>query len=317
VEPQAAARVQAAGWPFDAEEAVRRQAAAGPTTRRSVELVEGVNLELVLIPPGEFVMGSLQGEADERPVTSVRVDRAFWMGTCEVTNAQYALFDPDHDSRVETKNTYQFGIHGYPVNRPEQPVVRVSWRRAMAFCRWLSAATGERFTLPSETQWEYACRAGSDAPMSFGDFDADFSPFANLADAKMTEFASNPYTIDSPLANPPKYDDWIPKDARFNDGSLLSVAPGRYRANAWGLYDVHGNVAEWTRTTYRPYPYSADGRDDPRTPGRKVVRGGSWRDRPQRCTSSFRLSFQPYQAVYNVGFRVVAEIEPDAIVRRE
>jgi len=317
--PPIAAKPQAvdcADWPFDAEEAQRRQAATGPVTRRTIELAEGVNLEMVLIPAGRFVMGSAGGQADEYPLSRVEIDRPFWIGCFEITNRQYALFDPDHDSRVETKNAYQFGIHGYPMNRPEQPVVRLSWQEAMAFCRWLSEHAGDEFSLPTEAQWEYACRAGTDTPMFYGDLDADFSTSANMADAKMTEFASNPYTVDQPLKNPPKYDDWIPKDSRFNDGSLLSVAPGAYRPNAWGLYDVHGNVAEWTRTTYRPYPYQPDdGRDAPDSSGRKVVRGGSWRDRPRRCTSSFRLSYLPYQRVYNVGFRVMCEARPDAVAK--
>jgi formylglycine-generating enzyme required for sulfatase activity len=234
-----------------------------------------------------------------------------------VTNAQFAAFDPAHDSRVESKNTYQFGIHGYPMNRPEQPVVRVTWERAMAFCRWLSQESGLRCNLPTEAQWEYACRAGSDAAMFFGKADADFSASANLSDATMTKFASNPYTVDSPLKNPTKYDDWIPKQARYDDGSLLTVAPGSYQPNAWGLFDMHGNAAEWTRSAYRAYPYVVDdGRDDPKAAGLKVVRGGSWRDRPQRATASFRLGFHPYQKVYNVGFRIVCEAESGAVATR-
>jgi len=304
-------------WPFDAGEARRRQAAAGPAVRRTVALGDGVTLDLVLIPAGEFVMGSTSGEPDERPMVRVAIDKPFWMGTCEVTNRQYARFDPSHDSRVETKNAYQFGIHGYPVNKPSQPVVRVPWEDAMAFCRWLSATTGERFTLPSEAQWEYACRAGTATAMSFGDLDADFSKFANLADAKMTEYASDPYTVDTPLPNPPRYDDWIPKDSRFNDGALLSVAPGTYQPNAWGLFDMHGNVAEWTRSTYGPYPYaSEDGPTQTGTEARRVVRGGSWRDRPKRATSSFRLAYLPYQRVYNVGFRVICEVHPTTVAMR-
>jgi len=250
----------------------------------------------------------------------VRVDKPFWMGTCEITNRQFAVFDPDHDSRVESKNAYQFGVHGYPMNQPEQPVVRVAWIEAMAFCRWLSQRTGERFTLPTEAQWEYACRAGTATPFYFGDCDTDFSAFANMSDASMSKFASDPYTVDRPLEDPPKYDDWIPKDPRFDDGAVLSVAPGRYAPNAWGLYDMHGNVFEWTRTTYRPYPYRADdGRDRAEPQGLKVARGGSWRDRPKRCTSSFRLAYQPYQRVYNVGFRVVCELEsrPKEVRRRQ
>jgi formylglycine-generating enzyme required for sulfatase activity len=236
------------------------------------------------------------------------------MGACEVTNRQYARFDPNHDSRVEDKNTYQFGIHGYPANKPEQPVVRVTWLRAMAFCRWLSEKAGRPVSLPTEAQWEYACRAGAGTPMFYGGLDADFSKFANMADAKLSEFASDPYTVDRPLPNPSKYDDWIPKDSRSNDGAVIAVAPGKYRPNAWGLFDMHGNVAEWTRTTCRPYPYAAgDGRDRGDPDGRKVVRGGSWRDEPKRCTSSFRLSYLPFQGVYNVGFRIVCEADGPAV----
>ena len=89
---------------------------------------------------------------------------------------------------------------------------------------------------------------------------------------------------------------------------MLQIAPGHYRPNAWGLFDVHGNVAEWTRRPYRPYPYvSGDGRDQADTEGRKVVRGGSWRDVPNVRTSSFLESYQPFQAVYNVGFRVILQ----------
>jgi len=310
--------IECAGWPFDAAEAQRRQSAAGPVTRQTVPLADGVDLELALIPAGQFVMGSSEGEIDQRPRSRVDIERPFWMATCEVTNEQYALFDASHDSRVETKNAYQFGIHGYPMNRPEQPVVRVSYGRAKAFCRWLSEKTGQRFDLPSEAQWEYACRAGTNTPASYGELDADFGPFANFADATMTKFASNPYTVDQPLANPPKYDDWIPKDPRYNDGALLSVAPGNYRPNAWGLFDMHGNVAEWTRTAYRPYPYDPDDdRESPAASQRVVIRGGSWRDRPKRGTSSFRLGYRQFQGVYNVGFRVICEVGPEVVARAE
>ena len=266
-------------------------------------------MRLVRIPAGRFVMGDADGCADERPLGRVGIDRPFWLGACEVSNAQYARFDPAHDSRVESKNDYQFGVHGYPVNRPKQPVVRVSWREARGFCRWLSARTGERFALPTEAQWEYACRAGSGAAFSFGGLDADFSKHANLADRKLRELASDPYSVFRPLANPTKYDDWVPRDDRFDDGGLVSMPIGSYRPNAWGAHDMHGNVFEWTRTACRGYPYDpSDGRDDPAAAGKRVVRGGSWRDRPFRCRSAFRLAYPPWQAVYNVGFRVVARI---------
>jgi formylglycine-generating enzyme required for sulfatase activity len=284
----------------------------------------------VLVPSGQFVMGGTDppSHADQRPQTRVRIDRPFWVGRCEVTNEQFARFDPLHDSGVESKHGYQFGIHGYPVNGPRQPAVRVSWRQATAFCRWLTAKTGGQlaFSLPTEAQWEYACRAGSAEAFSWGGMDVDFSKLANFGDAKLREFASNPYTVAEPMKNPNRFDDWLPKDERFNDAALVSADVGGYQPNAWGLHDMHGNVAEWTRTLYRPYPYrDDDGRNEPAASlagnhavgaasgvssaddARRVVRGGSWYDRPKRCTSSFRLSYPPYQGVFNVGFRVAAE----------
>ena len=298
------------GWPCDVTEARRRQQTAGPSPRRTIDLGEGQSVEMVLIPAGQFVMGGPAGAPDEQPLARVKIERSFWMAAREITNRQFNLFDPTHDSRVESKNATQYGVQGYPANLPEQPVVRVSWNETMAFCRWLSKKTGQRFSMPTEAQWEYAARAGTATPFFFGNGDVDFSPFANMADAKLAEFASDVWDSSKPLTNATSYDEWFPKDSRFNDGGVLSVESGRYRPNAWGLFDMHGNAAEWTCTTYRPYPYDpGDGREDPASAGRKAVRGGSWRDRPRRCESSFRLSYLPYQRVYNVGFRVVCETE--------
>jgi formylglycine-generating enzyme required for sulfatase activity len=255
-------------------------------------------------------MGDPAGHPDERPLSVVTIDRPFWMGRCEVTNRQFARFDPRHESGVEPMHGYQFGIHGYPAGGPDQPVVRVSWEQAMAFCDWLSAKTGRRFTLPTEAQWEYACRAGAATPMWYGDLDTDFSSFANLGDAKLREFALDTYIRVHLVPNPNKYDDWVPKDDRFNDGGFVSAPVGSYQPNPWGLYDVHGNVWEWTRSAMRPYLYRPDdGRNDPAAPAKRVVRGGSWYDRPERCRSAFRLAYQPYQCAFNVGFRVVMEEE--------
>jgi formylglycine-generating enzyme required for sulfatase activity len=204
----------------------------------------------------------------------------------------------------------QFGVRGFYVNGPDQPVVRVPWKQAMVFCDWLSQRTGEAFSLPTEAQWEYACRAGTDTPFYYGDRDTDFSRYANLADKMLSEFVCHPYKKQrEPYPRPSKYDDWIPKDSRFHDGGFLSEAGGGYEPNAWGLFDMHGNVAEWTLSALRPYPYDTqDGRNDVNSGERRVVRGGSWRDRPSRATSDFRLGYRPYQPVYNVGFRVVSPV---------
>ena len=185
------------------------------------------------------------------------------------------------------------------LNAPTQPVVRVSWTQAMAFCDWLSKKTGRKVTLPTEAQWEYACRAGSASALAYGGLDTDFSPWANLADTSISK-----------LAYWGRHDvpDLIPRDARFDDGMLVTAPVGKYKPNAWGLHDMHGNSWEWTRSAYRPYPWrDNDGRNAADSPGVKVIRGGSWRDRPKRCRSGFRLSYPAWQKVYNVGFRVVVE----------
>jgi formylglycine-generating enzyme required for sulfatase activity len=300
--PQPAAPTAAAHGP------VHRPVPEGPLARRSVDLGAGLKLDLVRVPAGAFVMGDAQGENDERPCTRVAIERPFWIGTCEVTNEQFARFDPAHDSHVESKNGYQFGVHGFPVDGPRQPVVRVSWLRARAFCHWLAEKTGEPFALPTEAQWEYACRAGGDSPLWYGTPQSDFSAFANLADAKLREFVTEPYFLHTPPKQYGKYDDWLPKDSRFCDGGLVTVDVGRYRPNAWGLYDMHGNAAEWTRSVYRPYPYDpSDGRDQDTAEGKRVVRGGSWRDLPPQARSASRLAYHPWQGVFNVGFRVVSE----------
>jgi len=315
--PQSAAPMECPDWPFDTNEAVRRQTALGPKTK-SIELADGVHIELVRIPAGNFVMGSAEGLADEQPQARVHIDRPFWMGRLEITNQQFRCFDPSHDSRVESRFAMQFGVRGFYVNNPEQPVVRVSWQQAMAFCEWLCRKTGKRFSLPTEAQWEYACRAGTETPFYYGTADTDFSPFANLADATLSEFVCHPYKKHrEPYAKPSKYDDWIPKDSRFDDNGFLSEKGGAWLPNAWGLHDMHGNVAEWTRSAFRPYPYHAeDGRNDVTIVEDRVARGGSWRDRPARARSAFRIPYRPYQAVYNVGFRVVCEDQDLEIAKK-
>jgi formylglycine-generating enzyme required for sulfatase activity len=291
-----------AGWPFDRATAERLQVADGADRTMRVDLGQDLAIEFVRIPAGRFVMGDPDGGTDERPASIVEIAKPFWMSRCEVRNEVYARFDPTHDSRFEHRSSWIFdeSYLGWPLNQPRQPVVRVSWNRAMAFCAWLSQRTGLRVTLPTEAQWEYACRAGTATPFHFGDGDTDFSAHANLADRSMSLLALEGWR--------PKSPDLAPRDARWDDGALVTRTVGAYAANAWGLHDLHGNAAEWTRSDYRSYPWRAESPDDVvSTVAEKVVRGGSWRDRPKRARSAFRLHYPAYQRVFNVGFRVVIE----------
>ena len=287
----------AAGWPFDASEAQRRQGAAGLPPKIKMELGPGLQMDLVLIPAGEFVMGAADGAPDEWPQSVVKVTRPFYMGTTEVTNAQFKAFDSAHDSRYISVFNKDQSTPGEIANRPTQPVIRVSWNRAMAFCDWMSKRTGRRVSLPTEAQWEYACRAGTQTPMHWGAVNGDFAKLANLADERLNNLARG----DSPK--------WIPSITACNDGSIVTDNVGKYRPNPFGLHDMSGNAAEWTLSAYRPYPYRDDGRNDVAAAVERVVRGGSFYDRPHRATSSFRLAYRPYAKVWNTGFRVVIEAE--------
>lgn len=310
---------QLAGWPFfdpsrgvnQAAQAHNRQLGNRLNHQMEIPLSDKISLKLVRIPEGNFLMGS-ERSADEMPMAKVEIRKPFWMGCFEVTNELYALFDAEHDSRHEHRHGYQFGREGYPMNKPDQPVVRVSWQEAMAFCDWLSKKTGKKFTLPTEAQWEWACRAGSATPFYFGTLGSDFTLYANLGDIRLRDFAACTsfkfYDGAKIIDNPNKYDDWIPRDTVYDDGGFVSEPVGRYRSNPWDLYDMHGNVAEWTRSAYVPYPYQEnDGRNGLDAKGMRTTRGGSWYDRPFRTTSSFRQPYREYQKVYNVGFRVIME----------
>ena len=287
----------AKAWPFESAEAARRQTNAGAPSQMRFPLADKLETQFTFIPAGEFVMGSADGFADEFPPHVVRIEKPFYIGAFEVSNDEYAAFDPTHDSRVISSFNKDQSNPGEIANRPRGPVIRVSWQEAMAYCEWLSHKIGRRCTLPTEAQWEYACRAGTATPWSYGGTATNFAQFANLADARVESLCRG----DSPK--------WIPACTNVNDGSVVTDNVGRYLPNAWGLRDMHGNAAEWTLSTYQPYPYAHDGRDSASPDGRKVVRGGSFYDRPQRATSSFRQSYPSWQRVWNVGFRVICDAE--------
>ncbi len=299
-------------------------------------------LTFVRIPAGTFVMGSDEESRQEQPQHVVTIEKPFWMSTTELTNAQVRTVLPDHDSMVYNQSWKDHTRRGYAANLPSQPAVRISWEEANQVCQLLSKKFGKKFNLPTEAQWEWACRAGSDKPFSFGDFKTDFSKYANLADKSIEFHATmgvNPYHRPNLVGN--KLVDFIPRDSRFDDKQYIPTGVGQFKPNsvvnyqhvrrkydsglyneiitwehdkvvenkpnAWGLYDMHGNVAEWTRSDYVPYPYSSDESNSGKASVKKVARGGSWRDRPQVATSTYRTPYEAWQPVYNVGIRLIIE----------
>ena len=240
----------------------------------TLSLGDGVDLELAYIP--------------------MTTEKPFFMATTEITNEQFAKFDPAHDSRIEPGDFILFspGEKGWSVSHPTQPVVRVSWNRAVAFCEWLSQKTGKKVTLPTEAQWEYAASAGSSTPFWYGTLDTDFSPYANLSDIsnhRINDFGWSGRRDSLPA--------WRPADTRFNDHSKVSASVGSYAPNAFGLFDMHGNVSEWV----------ADAPPD--KPNHRLVKGGSWNDPPHRARTAFKQQYLAEQQVFDVGFRVIVLVE--------
>lgn len=243
-------------------------------------------------PRGALAVALGNGQRMEMVRVPGRGGRPLLMGKFEVTNAQYAAFDRQHDSRLETGDFLQFSEQerGYPVNGPTQPVCRVSFNEAAAFCQWLSRRTGRRFRLPTDQEWEAACRAGARGEMWWGDPLADFSRVANLADSNLrTVDTFAPWSLPSGAIQP-----WRLADEAVNDGHRVSAPVGSYRANGLGLFDMQGNVAEWTLGMAGPGDL-------------RVARGGSWYDRPQDARIGSWTAYPRWQRVFDVGFRVVCE----------
>ena len=273
-----------------------------------IDLGKSQFIELTRLPSGSFTMGSGNETLQEMPMHTVEIASPFFMATKEISNAQLRAFDPSHDSQFEDRLGYQFGQECIPVNGDELPAVRVSWDKAMAFCEWLSKKSGRKVRLPSEAQWEWAARAGSGKSFWFGNNPVDYSKFANLADKSIELFAEctadKHYSNIRKIPNPNRHEMWLPYDKTVDDGQWIQCPPGKYTPNPWGLYDMHGNVAEWTRSEFQPYPFTVQVKN---LNQEKVVRGGSYRDRPYRATSSYRLSYLAWQKVHDVGFRIIIE----------
>jgi formylglycine-generating enzyme required for sulfatase activity len=279
---------------------------------QDIEVGEGLRLQVVRIPAGRFVMGNAVGLPDERPETQVDIAEPFWISVCEISNQQLRQCLPSHDSGYYTKrHKDRYDDKGMSLRHPKQPALKVSWNEAMEYCRWLSRKTGLSVSLPTEAQWEYACRATSEDDFHYGGRDADFGRFANMADKTFATFGFTGKSLTGMFEIEGGIDYLVAEgvdhaDRRFDDGSCMTAFVGERQPNRFGVADMHGNVAEWTLSLYRPYPYEAgDGRNRPNAAGERVVRGGSFLDRPDRCRSAARYSYPSWQKVYNVGFRIV------------
>jgi eukaryotic-like serine/threonine-protein kinase len=256
----------------------------GQVTVYSEDLGDGVTLEMASISGGTFLMGSPSEEdersADEGPRHSVTVP-GFWMGQFEVTQAQW--------KRVAAMEKVSIDLDADPsyFKGQNRPVEQVSWDQATEFCARLSRATNRAYRLPSESEWEYTCRAGTDTPFSFGP------------------------TLSPDVAN---YDG----NYTYGQGSKgkyrqETTDVGSFPANSFGLYDMHGNVWEWCQDWWHD-DYSKAPTDGSAQPDKqsyklyRLLRGGSWYNSPRFCRSAGRLWYSPGYCFNCVGFRVACSL---------
>ena len=255
------------------------EAGAGGWADRVIH--EKTGIELVLVGGGTFRMGSTKVGSSSLPLHEVTIGKAFYIGKTEVTNGQYRRFaegsgydgTKDVDAAYDSYLAHWRGESLMPAG-DEFPVVWVSWRNAQAFCEW----AGMR--LPTEAEWEYACRAGSTSEKySFGEDQKEFDQYG-----------------------------W----ANQNSGGSTHPAAQK-KPNAWGIFDMEGNVWEWTADDY-VYRYEGaptDGTARLEVKATKVLRGGSWSDSSDAITSgaTCRFNHAPMNATNNFGFRVVLPVE--------
>ncbi len=278
-----------------------------PPKKLVADLGGGVKMELVLIPAGEFKMGSSEsaeataaffnktyGEdlvnadwfTDQHPQHRVRITKPFYLGTYHVTRGQFRQFVTDTGYKTDAEKGERPGALGWDPDEKkfgfnekyswrnagfeqtdEHPVVNVSWNDAVAFCKWLSKKESKTYRLPTEAEWEYACRAGTTTRYSSGD---------------------NPETL-----------------AKL--GYVFTAPVGKFKPNAFGLYDMHGNAWQWCADWYGGVYYAKSPIDDPTGPDSgnvRVLRGGIWDFRPYGSRSADRAGEGPFIRYLFTGFRV-------------
>ena len=328
-------------------------------------IVNSIGMPIVKIEPGTFMMGTpdtepvtawndimkFQPGADERPQHEVTITKRFGLGMYPVTIGQFKHFVNETGYKTEAEKNgegaigidlttgnvfpdpsftwrtpWKTGTVDIPID-DDHPVVSVSFKDAQAFCAWLSQKDNRVYRLPTEAEWEYCCRAGATTKYFFGDNEADLQTYANVADASLQEvWIANTPNLGLPLGThlPPYAEQW-------KDGWPFTARVGSFQPNAWGLYDMTGNVGEWCLDWYSPGYYTISPSIDPQGPldgdvidvsmvpglpasipkhqKQRVIRGGVWLDPPvsYRCAERRTHVRHPVVAGADIGFRVVLE----------
>jgi len=294
------------------------------------QIANSIGMKLTLTPSGEFMMGSKESAEetaasfksyygsdalkadfvkDEHPQHRVRITRAFYLGTYHVTRGQFRQFVTDTGYKTDAEMGEKPGAYGWNLDTKqsdfsekyswrnagfeqtdEHPVVCVSWNDAVAFCKWLSRKEGKTYRLPTEAEWEYACRAGTTTRYFSGDDPETLAKVGNVVDATAkAKFPDWKYTI------------------KANDGYVFTAPVGSFKPNAFGLYDMHGNAWQWCADRYDVKYYAKSPVDDPTgsdAGDSRVLRGGSWGDGPDDSRSARRCSTTPDFRGCLSGFRV-------------
>lgn len=284
---------------------------------------DGVKMEFVLIPAGKFTMGSPKREPereDDEEQHDVEITRPFYLGKYEVTRGQFRQFVEDTHFKTEAESDglggWGFDFEAGECNGPKyhrekkaliglgtnyswrnagflqtdnHPVMNVSWNDATAFGRWLGQKTGKAIRMPTEAEWEYACRAGTSTRYNYGDDPEILVNFGNTFDGTAMHRSMQGRTI------------------RAEDGYVFTAPVGRFKPNGFGLYDMHGNVWEWCQDWFcKDYSRTSLGKDPagPMSGDSRVRRGGAWSHHPGYARSARRDALPPMVRSCFTGFRV-------------
>jgi formylglycine-generating enzyme required for sulfatase activity len=269
-----------------------------------------IGMQMVRIPSGKFWMGSPENEVarspQEGPPHEVVLTKPFYIGAHSVTVGQFRAFVKATKYKTEAETNrqgagrYEIALDKFILNQQytwenpgwaledDQPVVCVNWNDARSFCAWLSEKEGRTYRLPTEAEWEYACRAGTTTPFSFGaslsSFQANFNGTKPYGEGARGPFREHPV-----------------KD-------IEAAAGGLFKPNAFGLYNMHGNGAQWTADLMGPYAAGTQTNPTGAAEGdRRVTRGGDWGHSADFCRSAARMSAKPTFACNVIGFRLVCE----------
>ena len=308
-------------------------------TKKNNSIENSIGMKLVLIPAGDFMMGSdetprqlaaaypqydhsrFTSLGDEAPVHKVRITRSFYLGQHEVTVRQFKKYlelsgnvpesiadstggygyNPKYDPKTTTRGDafegrdpkYSWKNAGFE-QRDDHPVLNVTWNDATRMCEWLSQKEGKKYRLPTEAEWEYACRAGTQTRYHSGQDPESLLKVANTFDFDTEK----------------NWPQWKEFALPGKDGFAFTAPVGSFAPNAFGLYDMHGNAWEWCSDWHSDTYYAESPIDDPPGPAKGVVRvrrGGSWHTWSFYARSSFRNWNDPTTRYTLVGMRLICE----------